>query len=59
MSTEVTWNGPEETDGAAEIEDPTDFTSYIDPSPVALDAHSPMDLVYELFVVCVAHCHII
>jgi chloride channel 3/4/5 len=30
--------------------DPTDFTPCIDPSPVALDVHSPMDLVYECFV---------
>ncbi|KAL3417333.1 voltage gated chloride channel [Phlyctema vagabunda] len=30
--------------------DPTDFTPYIDPAPVALDIRSPMDLVYECFV---------
>ncbi|KAJ4391349.1 hypothetical protein N0V93_004966 [Gnomoniopsis smithogilvyi] len=30
--------------------DPKDFTKYIDPAPVALDIHSPMDLVYECFV---------
>ncbi|KAH6658210.1 voltage-gated chloride channel protein [Truncatella angustata] len=30
--------------------DPTDFTPFIDPAPVALDIHSPMDLVYECFV---------
>lgn len=30
--------------------DPTDFTTYIDPAPVALDIRSPMDLVYECFV---------
>ncbi|KAK8031151.1 chloride channel [Apiospora arundinis] len=30
--------------------DPTDFTPYIDPAPVALDIKSPMDLVYECFV---------
>jgi len=30
--------------------DPTDFTSYIDPAPVALDICSPMDLVFECFV---------
>lgn len=30
--------------------DPSDFTPYIDPAPVALDVHSPMDLVYECFV---------
>jgi len=52
MSTDVKWNGPAEFDEDVEQEeDPTDFTSYVDPSPVALDAHSPMDLVYEMFVV--------
>ncbi|OAA55598.1 voltage-gated chloride channel protein [Niveomyces insectorum RCEF 264] len=30
--------------------DPTDFTPYIDPAPVALDIKSPMDLVYDCFV---------
>jgi len=30
--------------------DPTDFTPYIDPAPMALDIRSPMDLVYECFV---------
>ncbi|KAK4106660.1 hypothetical protein N658DRAFT_491293 [Parathielavia hyrcaniae] len=30
--------------------DPTDFTPFIDPAPVALDIKSPMDLVYECFV---------
>lgn len=30
--------------------DPTDFTPYIDPAPVALDIHSPMDLVFQCFV---------
>ncbi|KAK3301923.1 chloride channel [Chaetomium strumarium] len=30
--------------------DPTDFTPYIDPAPVALDIRSPLDLVYECFV---------
>ncbi|CAG8980212.1 hypothetical protein HYALB_00012834 [Hymenoscyphus albidus] len=30
--------------------DPTDFTPFIDPAPLALDIHSPMDLVYECFV---------
>jgi chloride channel 3/4/5 len=29
--------------------DPTDFTRYIDPAPVALDIKSPIDLVYECF----------
>ncbi|KAJ5988647.1 hypothetical protein N7481_003857 [Penicillium waksmanii] len=26
-----------------------DFTRYIDPSPIALDVHSPIDLVYQCF----------
>lgn len=30
--------------------DPTDFTPYIDPAPVALDISSPLDLVFECFV---------
>ncbi|KAK6364574.1 hypothetical protein LTS17_012047 [Exophiala oligosperma] len=29
---------------------PIDMTPYIDPAPVALDTHSPMDLVYQCFV---------
>ncbi|KAF4460727.1 chloride channel other eukaryote [Fusarium albosuccineum] len=36
----------DEDDGSV---DPTDFTPFIDPAPVALDIRSPMDLVYELF----------
>ncbi|KAK3356955.1 chloride channel [Lasiosphaeria hispida] len=32
------------------LPDPSDFTPYIDPAPVALDIRSPMDLVYECFV---------
>ena len=28
----------------------TDMTPFIDPAPVALDIHSPMDLVYQCFV---------
>lgn len=49
MSTQVQWAAVEDS---VEIpqEDPTDFTPYIDPAPVALDVHSPMDLVYECFV---------
>lgn len=31
------------------IRDPADFTPYIDPAPMALERHSPMDLVYECF----------
>ncbi|KAK0623245.1 chloride channel [Immersiella caudata] len=30
--------------------DPSDFTPFIDPAPIALDIRSPMDLVYECFV---------
>ncbi|RWA08024.1 hypothetical protein EKO27_g7090 [Xylaria grammica] len=30
-------------------QDPTDFTQYIDPAPVALDIKSPLDLVHECF----------
>lgn len=29
---------------------PVDLTPYIDPAPVALDMHSPMNLVYQCFV---------
>lgn len=45
----------------SEDRDPTDFSPYIDPSPVALDDTSPTDLVYECFVklglryMCVLH----
>ncbi|RMZ82317.1 hypothetical protein DV738_g1721, partial [Chaetothyriales sp. CBS 135597] len=31
-------------------QDPADFTQYIDNAPIALDVHSPMDLVYQCFV---------
>ena len=31
------------------VKDPTDFTPYIDPAPMALERNSPMDLVYECF----------
>ena len=48
MVSNISWqNGEEEDDGT---HDPTDFTPYIDPAPVALDAHSPMDLVFQCFV---------
>lgn len=52
MSTQVDWaagreNGHELNE---ESDDPTDFTPFIDPAPVSLDVHSPMDLVYEIFV---------
>ena len=51
MATNITWQGDniEEQDDEPEP-DPTDFTPYIDPSPVALDIHSPMDLVFQCFV---------
>ncbi|MCJ1392659.1 hypothetical protein MMC18_005529 [Xylographa bjoerkii] len=47
MATVPTFHSTEEDE---EEFDPTDFTSYIDPAPVALDIHSPMDLVYQCFV---------
>ena len=49
MATDVTWHGHvgEEEEGEP---DPTDFTPYIDPAPMALDIHSPMDLVFQCFV---------
>ncbi|PWW79535.1 hypothetical protein C7212DRAFT_275756 [Tuber magnatum] len=39
------------SDGTSDdsIRDPTYFSPYIDPAPVALERHSPMDLVYECF----------
>lgn len=55
MSNHESWPGSsasgsiEDSDTEA-APDPTDFTSYIDPAPVALDYHSPMDLVYQCFV---------
>lgn len=48
MATDVRWSGFE--DDEVDDPDPADFTRYIDPSPVALDIHSPMDLVYQCFV---------
>jgi chloride channel 3/4/5 len=51
MSSGAEWRGMEGSgSNEDEDEDPTDFTSYIDPAPVSLDVHSPMDLVYECFV---------
>lgn len=47
MATNVTWHEHIEDE---EEPDPTDFTPYIDPAPVALDIHSPMDLVFQCFV---------
>lgn len=52
MSPQVDWAAGREPQGEEEqaLYDPSDFTPYIDPAPVALDVHSPMDLVYECFV---------
>ncbi|KAI4956516.1 hypothetical protein J4E91_000727 [Alternaria rosae] len=52
MSPRVDWAAGREPQDEEEQEayDPSDFTPYIDPAPVALDVHSPMDLVYECFV---------
>jgi chloride channel 3/4/5 len=49
MSTQTGWYNADNNEHEGD-EDPTDFTPYIDPSPVSLDIHSPMDLVYECFV---------
>ena len=38
----------DEDDGS--MVEPADLTPFIDPAPVALDIHSPMDLVYQCFV---------
>ncbi|EEP75920.1 CLC channel protein [Uncinocarpus reesii 1704] len=46
MSMNTSWHNVEDQDGF----EPTDFTPYIDPSPVALDVHSPINLVYQCFV---------
>jgi chloride channel 3/4/5 len=55
MSPQVDWAAGREPqassdDGETAQSDPSDFTPYIDPAPIALDVHSPMDLVYECFV---------
>ncbi|KAF2794627.1 voltage-gated protein/chloride channel-like protein [Melanomma pulvis-pyrius CBS 109.77] len=53
MSTQVGWGAGRDHPGENaenEEDDPTDFTPFIDPAPVALDVNSPMDLVYECFV---------
>jgi chloride channel 3/4/5 len=49
MATDVRWQGTSGGEDDNET-DPTDFTAFIDPAPVALDVASPMDLVYECFV---------
>ncbi|KAI4250457.1 MAG: hypothetical protein L6R40_000055 [Gallowayella cf. fulva] len=43
----ATW---QDADDDEHDHDPTDFTPFIDPAPVALDIHSPMDLVFQCFV---------
>ena len=48
MTNEARWSGFDYEDNTNI--DATDFTPFIDPSPVALDFHSPMDLVYQCFV---------
>jgi chloride channel 3/4/5 len=52
MSPQVDWAAGREPHGEESqmLYDPSDFTPYIDPAPVSLDVHSPMDLVYECFV---------
>lgn len=58
MSTQVDWAAGREAvaspDRGGEAgegeEDKSDFTPFIDPAPIGLDIHSPMDLVYECFV---------
>ncbi|KAF3036827.1 hypothetical protein E8E12_006700 [Didymella heteroderae] len=55
MSPQVDWAAGREPhassdDGENPRHDPSDFTPYIDPAPISLDVHSPMDLVYECFV---------
>ncbi|KAF2634781.1 hypothetical protein P280DRAFT_211895 [Massarina eburnea CBS 473.64] len=54
MSPLVHWAAGRERSGNAESNadnvDNSDFTPFIDPAPVSLDVHSPMDLVYECFV---------
>lgn len=64
MASDIRWQGfdqqqqllPDQMDeeegglDGAVPSDPTDFTPFIDPAPVALDIHSPMDLVYQCFV---------
>jgi chloride channel 3/4/5 len=54
MSPLVDWaagrEGLGDNDSNTENFDNSDFTPFIDPAPVSLDVHSPMDLVYECFV---------
>jgi len=48
MATDIGWH--EDIEDQEQEQDPTDFTPYIDPAPVALDIHSPLDLVFQCFV---------
>lgn len=48
MVSNIAWQDTEEDE--ERVHDPTDFTPYIDPAPIALDIHSPMDLVFQCFV---------
>ena len=48
MAPYIALEGTEEDQERAH--DPTDFTPYVDPAPIALDIHSPMDLVFQCFV---------
>ena len=56
MATDARYSGREDAnyerddESSAASVDPTDFTPFIDPAPIALDIHSPMDLVYQCFV---------
>jgi chloride channel 3/4/5 len=51
MSPHVDWAaGREPTADGEDAAENSDFTPFIDPAPVSLDIHSPMDLVYECFV---------
>ncbi|KAL9618692.1 MAG: hypothetical protein Q9160_006659 [Pyrenula sp. 1 TL-2023] len=50
MATDIRWAPNYDSDDSEMQTDPSDMTPYIDPAPVALDWHSPMDLVYQCFV---------
>ena len=50
MATDSTWHESGEEEEGGREPDRTDFTPYIDPAPMALDIHSPMDLVFQCFV---------
>ncbi|KAK2740077.1 hypothetical protein FQN55_009026 [Onygenales sp. PD_40] len=49
MSVDTSWADWSSSQGD-DTTSPTDFTPYIDPAPVALDIHSPINLVYQCFV---------